>query len=216
VAQHTAGRRIRGLDAGQRREQRRRALLDAALELFAVHGYAAISIEQLCQAAYVGTKGFYEIFDSREDCYLALLRDVSERVERQLTDLLAELPDDRAAAERMVITAFAHALVDDPRVALVTFGAGRAISPAVELQRRANRRWAAGFAEALWTRHGVVAAGGGGTRPIAVGLIGGLFDLISDWLTDADPHDGEMVNTLIADLVAYYDVVRSGLLAGSD
>ena len=58
-------RTIRGLDAEERRAQRRAQLLDAALELFAANGYLNTSIEQLCQAAYVGTKAFYEVFDSR-------------------------------------------------------------------------------------------------------------------------------------------------------
>jgi AcrR family transcriptional regulator len=209
VTEH-AGRRIRGLDAGQRREQRRQQLLDAALELFATQGYAATSIEQICQVAYVGTKGFYEFFASRESCYLALLRDLTERIENQMTGLSATLPGDRDTAERMLVTGFAHALIDDPRVALVTFGPGRAISPEVERQRRANRRWAAGFLETVWIRYG--GKPGLDLHRIAVGLIGGLFDLISDWLVDADPRDQAAVDSLIGDLLAYYGVVRAGLL----
>src|SRR5579859_851505 len=80
---------------------------------------------------------------------------------RQLTDLA-----DRGQAgqldEHAVVAAFARALVDDPRVALVTFGSGRAISPAVEPQRRLNRRWGAAFAERLWGR---------AARPIAIGRL---------------------------------------------
>jgi AcrR family transcriptional regulator len=166
-----------------------------------------------CGIAYVGTKGFYEFFASRESCYLALLRDLTERIESQMTGLSATMPDDRDTAERMLVTGFAHALIDDPRVALVTFGSGRAISLDVERQRRANRRWAAGFLETVWIRYG-----GDPGKPgldlhrIAVGLIGGLFDLISDWLVDADPRDQAEVDSLIGDLLAYYGVVRAGLL----
>jgi AcrR family transcriptional regulator len=210
----TAGRRIRGLDPEQRREQRRHQLLGAALELFATHGYAATSIEQICQSAYVGTKGFYEFFTSRESCYIALLHEVTERIESQMTELLATVPDDQEAAERVLVTGFAHTLIDDPRVAMVTFGAGRAISPQVERQRRANRRWAASFVHMVWARHGVIPAGPGlDLHRISVGLIGGLFDLVSDWLLDADPRDQAAVDSLINDLLAYYGAVRAGVLA---
>ena len=64
-------RTIRGMDAEQRRAQRREQLLAAAFELFARDGYANTSIEQICQTAYVGNKAFYDLFDSKEDCYIA-------------------------------------------------------------------------------------------------------------------------------------------------
>ncbi|WP_433329473.1 TetR/AcrR family transcriptional regulator [Spirillospora sp. CA-294931] len=195
------GRRIRGLDAEQRREQRRQQLLDSALALFAEHGYHNTSIEQICQHAYVGTKGFYEIFKGREDCYLALVQQVSEQIKAEVTERLAADPDERA-----LISAFAHALIDDPRRALVTFGQASGVSPAVERLRRANRRWAARFVESVWSRHGVPPRDD--LHPIAIGLVGGLFDLVADWLVDGDPAD---VEGLIHSLDRFYGVVRAGV-----
>jgi AcrR family transcriptional regulator len=206
---------IRGLDADQRRAERREQLLDAALELFAAQGYPNTSIEQICTTAYVGTKSFYEAFDSREDCYVALLKRTSERLEDTMIALAAA---HAGGSEREVapglLSAFAHALIDDPRIARVTFGQAGGISPTVERQRRTNRRWAAGFLEQLWdtydgpqseldrrTRHGV-----------AIGLVGGLFDLIADWLLDADLHDPNQLEDLIDDLTSFYITVRRGLI----
>ncbi|MGC4944037.1 TetR/AcrR family transcriptional regulator [Kribbella sp. DT2] len=210
------GRVIRGLDAEQRRAERREQLLDAALNLFAAQGYLNTSIEQICTTAYVGTKSFYEVFDSREACYVALLKRTSERLEETMISLAAT---NAGGSEREVapglLSAFAHALVDDPRVARVTFGQAGGISETVERQRRTNRRWAAGFLEQLWdrydgppseldrrTRHGV-----------AIGLVGGLFDLISDWLLDADLRDKLQLEDLIDDLTSFYITVRRGLIA---
>ncbi|WP_245974408.1 TetR/AcrR family transcriptional regulator [Thermomonospora umbrina] len=206
-------RRIRGMDADQRREQRRRQLLESALELFAAHGYQNTSIEQLCQHAYVGTKGFYEVFDGREACYLALMRQVTEQIQADVLAHLDTAPEDPDRAERALLTAFAHAVVDDPRRALVTFGQAGAVSPAVERQRRANRRWAADFIESIWRRHGVIHPRddtAGPPRATAIGLVGGLFDLIADWLLDADLHDPAHVEALITDLTEFYRVVRTG------
>ena len=53
----TTSRRIRGLDAEQRRDQRRRQLLESALELFAGQGYQNTSIEQICQHVMIIAKG---------------------------------------------------------------------------------------------------------------------------------------------------------------
>jgi AcrR family transcriptional regulator len=207
-----AGRRIRGLDAAERREQRRALLLDAALELFAANGYHNTSIEQICQTAYVGTKSFYEVFDSREACYIELLHRVSDRIAATMTAALEDAPADESEAGRVLVTAFAHALVDDPRLARATFGEAPGISRAVERQRRTNRRWAARFLESVWERYGALPKRAGvDYHRVAVGAIGGMFDLVSDWLLDADPGKPRDAEELIADLTAFYEVVRAGV-----
>ena len=208
-------RRIKGLDADERRAQRRAQLLDAALELFAANGYLNTSIEQLCQSAYVGTKAFYEVFESREDCYIALLRQITEQLSERMVEVLAHAPDNEREASGMLVSAFAHGLVDDPRVARVTFGRGSAVSPAVERQRRLNRRWAASFLEQIWRRYGVIGDGRPHVDPhrMAIGVIGGMFDLIADWLLDSDPANPDHLAALITDLTDFYQMIQAGLRA---
>lgn len=207
-------RRIKGLDADERRAQRRGQLLDAALDLFAANGYLNTSIEQLCQSAYVGTKAFYEVFESREDCYIALLRQITEQLTDRMVDVLQHAPDNEPEATPMLVSAFAHGLVDDPRVARVTFGRGSAVSPDVERQRRLNRRWAASFIESIWRRYGIIGNGlGVDPHRMAIGVIGGMFDLIADWLLDSDPANPDHLAALITDLTDFYQVVQAGLRA---
>jgi AcrR family transcriptional regulator len=221
----TAGRRIRGLDADQRRDQRRRQLLDATLELVATKGYNHTSIEQICQTAYVATRGFYQLFDGKEACYLALLQRIADDIGDRMVTALAEAPDDAAVALRGLLAAFAHALVDDPRVARASFGEGAGISTAVERQRRANRRWAADFLVDVWRRYGL-APEGHDPRPVAVGVIGGLFDLVVDWLHEADmadpadpaepgPAAAGDVESLVRDLTEFYELVQAGMASRS-
>jgi AcrR family transcriptional regulator len=205
----TPGRRIRGLDAEQRKAQRREQLLDAALELFATHGYQNVSIEQICAAAYVGTKGFYEVFDSRESCHLALLERVTSAIMAKMVEAIAEIDDseteDAAVAE--LIEVFAHALVDDVRMAKVSFGEGGAVSLESERQRRKNRRAAAALIEGLWARY---------DRPVdhavAISVVGGMFDLVADWLVEnAEAPSARSKKALIADLRRFFAVVQAGL-----
>jgi AcrR family transcriptional regulator len=212
-------RRIRGLDAEQRRAQRREQLLAAAFELFARDGYANTSIEQICQTAYVGNKAFYDLFDSKEDCYLALLRQVSERIEEQVAQAMRESADaDEEETVRRVLSAFAHTLVDDPRVAMVTFGVAAGISPRVEAQRRENRRWAASFIEAFWRRNQSSGEHGGGINyhALAVATVGGLFETVTDWLHEADPPRPRTFDDLISDLTTFMSVVEAGIDARGD
>jgi AcrR family transcriptional regulator len=206
-------RRIRGLDADQRRAERREQLLDAALDLFAEHGYLGTSIEQICSTAYIGTKSFYEVFDSREDCYVALLQRTSERLEADMVAVAERAEGNERQAVPGILSAFAHALLDDPKIAKVTFGQAGGISETVERQRRTNRRWAAGFLVKIWDRYDEASADTDSRArySIAIGLVGGLFDLISDWLLDADLTAPDQVDTLIEDLTAFYITVRRGL-----
>ncbi|PXX65191.1 TetR family transcriptional regulator [Nocardia tenerifensis] len=212
-AEGPARRRIRGLDAEQRSAQRRSQLLDAATELFAEHSYSGTSIEQICQRAYVGTKGFYDHFDSKEACYIALLEQVTAQIQQRVSAAAAAAAElDWPGRAAPVIEAFVHAIADDPRLAKVTFGEAGGISPAVERLRRSNRRWSAGFLDRVWS--GEPASGAGEQRArlaLALATIGGMFELVADWLhhhDDGGAPDG--VDTLVEDLNRFVLVVYSG------
>ncbi|MFI7003818.1 TetR/AcrR family transcriptional regulator [Nocardia sp. NPDC050175] len=212
-AEGPARRRIRGLDAEQRSAQRRNQLLDAATELFAEHSYSGTSIEQICQRAYVGTKGFYDHFDSKEACYIALLEQLTAQIQQRVITgavAAAELAWPQRAAP--VIEAFVHAIADDPRLAKVTFGEAGGISPTVERIRRSNRRWSAAFLDREWS--GEPASDPGVQRArlaLALAAIGGMFELVADWLhhhDDGGTPDGK--DLLIEDLTGFIAVVYAG------
>ena len=200
------GRRIRGLDAEQRRAQRREHLLEAALELFADAGYAHTSIEQICQTAYVGTKAFYELFESKEDCYVVLLRESALEIERRVVAALAATTpgEPESHVVRRLVAAFTHALIDDPRIAVVGFRECIGISPRVEAQRHENRRFAADFIEAFWRRH-EQASDGVDNRALAVATVGGLFESVTDFVNH--PEATQSVDDLIANLTTFVQAV---------
>lgn len=213
-----APRTISGLDAEQRRVHRREQLLASAFELIARDGYANTSIEQICQNAFVGNKAFYETFDSKEDCYIELLRQIAERIERQVVEILEDTTADNDDMVERLLSAFAHALVDDPRIAVVAFGECAGISPRVERQRRENRRWTATFVEELWRRREFPEIAADTTldfHALAVLTVGGLFEAVADWLHDYEP-DAEQrpsIDTLIGNLTSFMAVVRAGITA---
>jgi AcrR family transcriptional regulator len=73
-----------------RREETRRALLDAAATLFAENGYHATSVPDIVQAAGVGHGTFYEYFKSRRAILLALTKEVFGQRPRLTSHSLAE------------------------------------------------------------------------------------------------------------------------------
>lgn len=208
-----ARRRIRGLDADERSAQRRRQLLTAATELFARQSYSGTSIEQICQAAFVGTKGFYDHFESKEACYTALLDQITRGIQQSVLVAATETagrpwPERRHA----VLAAFVNAIADDPRLAKVTFGEAGGISPAVEAQRRSNRRWSAAFLAQQW-RGGEISDD---ARELALALatIGGLFELIADWLHHHDDGGAmDSIDRLVGNLNHFMAVIDAGRTA---
>jgi AcrR family transcriptional regulator len=196
-----SGRTVRGLDPEQRKAQRRADLLAAALTLFGRKGFANVSIEEICQTAYVGTKSFYELFDSKQACYLALFEQLTADLSARMQAALGEVDSIDGLLETL-----AQVLVADLRLPQVLFGQSAGVSPAVERRRRENRRWAGGFVEGVWRHYGVVGPDDD-VRAIAIATVGALFELITDWLFD----EGGDVNQLIGQMVAYHRIVRAGL-----
>jgi AcrR family transcriptional regulator len=76
-------------------EQRRAAILDAALEVFAGRGYHASSIDDIASAAGISKALIYEHFRSKEDLHLELLQaNAAELFERLAAAVPAAEPGE--------------------------------------------------------------------------------------------------------------------------
>jgi AcrR family transcriptional regulator/DNA-binding MarR family transcriptional regulator len=62
----------------------RSRLLDAAVETIAEIGYGQATVAQITARARVSRRTFYELFDNREECLVALLDEIVATVEREL------------------------------------------------------------------------------------------------------------------------------------
>ncbi len=59
----------------QRSEETRTRILDAAIKHFAIHGYNATSVDEICTEAGVSKGAFYHHFPTKQAIFLALLED---------------------------------------------------------------------------------------------------------------------------------------------
>lgn len=207
----SSGRRIRGLEPEERRRERRRQLLDSGFNLFATQGYARTSIEQICQGAYVGFKGFYDEFATKEALFLALYDELVTRVSRAVSDV-ATGTEFSVAEVRPLLEAFVRAVLDDRRVAQILFVEAAGLSPAVEASRRATYRSFADFLLTMWRGSAPVRdrlpAEGFDDHRIPLGMVGAIVEMMVDWLVDSE---GEDIRSLIDDLEAYCRVMLAGL-----
>ena len=179
-----AGRRYGGRSAEERREARRGALMDAAYELYGTLGYRNVSIKQTCAHAHLTGRHFYEEFGSSE----ALLRAVYDRTVRRafdtvVVDVAAAGPELRPRAAA-AISAFVHALLDDPRAARIVCIEVVGVSESLERHRRKVLRTFADLLADEARRLGLTGrvAQRPDPLPTALALVGGVYEVIVDWL----------------------------------
>src|SRR5919201_5607722 len=70
-------------------EDRRAAILDAALEVFSRRGYNGASIDEIAQAAGISKALIYEHFPSKRDLHLSLLEAHVQEIFERLADAAA-------------------------------------------------------------------------------------------------------------------------------
>jgi AcrR family transcriptional regulator len=119
----TANDRVYGGRTAEEREGRRRQqLLDAGLEVFAARGWEHATIKDVCGAAGLSQRYFYDHFASKQQLFLAICGGIAEETERLVGD--AARAPGRAPFERVgdVLSVLAGYFAADPRrvrVALV-------------------------------------------------------------------------------------------------
>lgn len=98
---------------GRRSEEKRQAILDAALRVFTANGYLGTTTDQLAAAASVSKQTLYKYFHDKEGLFTALITTVSDRIHdpfQELTAAMGTAPDSEAAV-RILAEQFAHSIM---------------------------------------------------------------------------------------------------------
>jgi AcrR family transcriptional regulator len=110
-------RAYRGESADDRRDRRRAALIETALDCLHADGLAGVSVRSICTRARLTPRYFYESFAGLDELLLAVVDAVADEVAARAVAALAEAPDDLAAQIRAAIDAAYGVVVTDPRKA---------------------------------------------------------------------------------------------------
>lgn len=194
-----------GRSAAERDADRRRRLLDAALEVFGTEGYAATSIERLCSAAKVSTRHFYLLYAQKEDVLVELYTELSDASYVGVAAVL-----ERTAGESVQVrleqglSAYLRPLLADPRAARVAFVEIVGVSARMEAYRVTARNAIVGVVEA----EGAAAVERGELEPrdfrfLGMCLSGAINVTVHDWSLHADADaDGTAALELERRLIA--------------
>jgi AcrR family transcriptional regulator len=123
-----------------RDQERRRRLLDAALELYGTAGYRRTTVAAVCRLAKVSTRSFYELYADQEQLLERLYLDLNGEVLAALTELTIEPVPNVFAVGRRLVAAALGPMLQDERKARVLEVEVVGISEALEHERRLNFR----------------------------------------------------------------------------
>jgi len=180
----------------------RLAIEDAALALFAEHGFEATTVEQIVERAEVSMTTFFRYFPSKADVVLTNWGEGLPELHTAIAGRPGDEPD--LLAVRRAIEQEWVASIDPDRTVRVARAV--ASSPLLRgLSFQVGERWLASVSGALATRHGLVTADRRCTLTARVALEV-WADAVETWITNGAGSDlGEAVAhgfDLVADLAS--------------
>jgi AcrR family transcriptional regulator len=204
------GRRYGGQDAGERRDARRRALTAAGLELFGTHGYANVSVKQVCEQARLTQRYFYESFADREALLRAVYDGAVATMQARALAAVEATDGDLAAAAAAGLGAIVRCVTEDERLGRVVLLEVVGVSPALEVHRNEVIHQFAALIQGVARDRFALTGDEERHALAAVALVGASNQLLVDWMTT--PHtrsDPDTIRDLLAELFrATFEVMR--------
>lgn len=124
-----------GLTREQIVESQRERLLAAIVQEVATNGYRGTTITDVVKSAFVSTRDFYELFTSKEECFLAAFDVVHDHLQELIVDAVSgveDWPHQVEAALRVALGFFAA----EPDLARLCLVESVAATPTIAMRFR--------------------------------------------------------------------------------
>jgi len=175
-------KRYRGASADERRAQRRRRLIEAAVQVYGERGFHNSSVKAVCDAAGLTERYFYESFANSEALLVASVEGATELLIEAMRAAGEDKPVGPARVRGMLETYY-WALKQEPVAARVFVIEIRGVSRAVDDVQRILRARLADMLEAAW--------GGEASASdslIKTGVIGAMIQIATAWVSGGYAH----------------------------
>jgi TetR/AcrR family transcriptional regulator, fatty acid metabolism regulator protein len=120
----------------ERKEARRRSILDAATRLFGRQGYHATTVPMIVAEARTSTGNFYFYFRNKEDVFAAALSNLGERMSAGIEAAIAKAPPDPLSQMRAAVEGLVYFLAQNPGEARILIVESSGLSRQLEQVRR--------------------------------------------------------------------------------
>lgn len=200
-------RRYGGIAPEARQQERREKLIQAGIELFGSRGYHAVTVREICSAARLTERYYYESFSSLEKLFAAVYAHVALELKQATLAALGQAQRHPLALAEAALRVFFQYVRNDPRRArillidAVTIGtdigrlADQAMRDYTDLMR--------GFIDVLFPD-----AAGAGLKPelLSAGLIGANIRIATQWVQE----DFRLpMETVLANTMAFYEAMNN-------
>src|SRR3546814_5159889 len=118
---YSATRTYGGVSAAARTAERRERRVAAAVDLFGRQGYLETGVKDICHAAGVTDRYFYESFHNRAELFAAAFDLAVGELFAAVAGAVTEVSNDPEAQARAAVEAFVRTLADDPGRARLLF-----------------------------------------------------------------------------------------------
>ncbi len=198
-----------GRSAQERRDTRRRALLDAGLELIGTKGWTQTSVRGVYQLAGVSPRFFYESFASLDELAVAVYDEIAEQTTASVIAAASAAGEDRHAQAEAAMQAVVDAFTEDPRRARVVFVEALG-SEALARRRRQTMHELSGVIEALGEASYEVLPPDPLTKVTSALLAGGIVELLVAWIDGSiEVDEGQLVADAAALVVGLGDAAAA-------
>lgn len=174
----------------------RRRLLDALAESIAEEGYRATTVAGIVRRARTSRRTFYQHFEDKEACFVALLSDKNEDLVREVTAAV----DPKAPWElqvRQAVTAWIATAQTEPALVLSWI---RDLPSLGERARSHQRDMLERFVTLVQALSGTDEMRAAGIAPVprqvAIIMLGGLRELIA-WTVEDGGHLGDITEVAV-------------------
>ena len=179
------------------RHERRRQLLDAALEVFVTQGYHAAAMDEIAERAGVSKPVLYQHFPGKLDLYLALLDQSVDELVEAVRDALRSTTDNKQRVAATFSAYFEYVERQGQAYRLV-FESDLSNEPAVrERLEEVQRQCAEAVSRAVREDAGL---SGDEAHLLSVGLVGMAQVTARYWLSTRDHIPREAAEQLVARL----------------
>ena len=182
------GRRYRGESLAERKAARREQLIRAGIDTFGTRGYHAVTVREICAAAGLTERYFYESFRDREQLFSAAYEQLNGALQQRLVAAAGRAGGDPLRLARDGLRAYFERVQDDPKGARIMLIEVFGVSPDMD---RLSRQTAIGFVEMVRALLAPRMRGGLDAELIANGLVGGVIFSAMRWVMSgyAQPLD---------------------------
>jgi AcrR family transcriptional regulator len=120
----------------ERKEARRRKLLNAAIRSFGLKGYHATTVSMIVRAANSSIGSFYFYFRNKEDIFAAVLEALGEQVSSALNEAIRASGSDVLGQMKAAVKALVQFLAENPQEARILIVESSGLGKRLEAVRR--------------------------------------------------------------------------------